>query len=72
MFDQTIVGLPEHERIKLVNYKQGRAIMHYTARQPKAFNQGVIKGFFKLYNKSLKAFRIEQINKDYNEVEVIW
>lgn len=72
MFDQTIVGLPDHERIKLIRYEPGHVIMHYTVRQPMAFNEGVIKGFFKLYKKTMKTFKIEQINNDYYEVEVTW
>jgi len=72
MFDQTIVGLPAHEKIKLIKYEQGHVVMHYTVRQPKAFNEGVIKGFFKIYNKTMKSFKIEQVNKDYYEVEVTW
>jgi hypothetical protein len=72
MFNKTIVGLPDHEKIKLIEYNPGHVIMHYTTRQPKAFNEGVIKGFFKLYKKTLKSFKIEQINKDYYEVEISW
>jgi hypothetical protein len=72
MFDLTIVGLPDHERIKLLKYEQGHVVMHYTVRQPKAFNEGVIMGFFKIYNKTMKTFHIEQVNKDYYEVEVTW
>ncbi len=72
MFDQTIVGLPNNERIKLIKYEPGHVIMHYTVRQPKAFNEGVIKGFFKLYNKNIKTFKITEANADYYEVEVTW
>jgi hypothetical protein len=72
MFNQTIVGLPNYERIKLIKYEPGHVVMHYTVRQPKAFNEGIIKGFFKLYNKTIKSFKIEQVNKNYYEVEVIW
>jgi len=72
MFDQTIVGLPNNERIKLIKNEPGHVIMHYTVRQPKAFNEGVIKGFFKLYNKTMKSFNIKEFNADYYEIEVTW
>jgi hypothetical protein len=72
MFDQTIVGLPNHERIKLIKYEPGHIIMHYTVRQPKTLNEGIIKGFFKLYDKTIQSFRIDKVTKDYYEVEVTW
>jgi len=72
MFDKTIVGLPENEKIRLIKYEEGHVVMHYTTRQPKDFNEGVIRGFFKIYDKLLKKFSIQQISKDYYEVEVWW
>lgn len=72
MFSKTVIGLPENERVKLIKCEPGHAIMHYTVRQPLAFNEGVIKGFFSLYNKPLNSFKINQVNKDYFEIEVCW
>jgi hypothetical protein len=72
MFDQTIVGLPDNERIKIEKYEPGHIVLLYTVRQPKAFNEGVIKGFFKIYNKTMKSFQIEQFDKDYYKVEIQW
>lgn len=72
MFDQTIRGLPAHERIKLIQYEDGHVIMHYTTRQPKDFNEGVLYAFFEFYDVSIRSFHIHQINEHYYEVEITW
>jgi len=72
MFDQTIVGAPEHERIKYLKYEPGHFIMLYTKRQPKAFNEGVIRGYFKMYDRHIRTLHIEDYDEHYYKIEVTW
>ncbi|HZG84197.1 putative bifunctional diguanylate cyclase/phosphodiesterase [Paenibacillus sp.] len=72
MFDRTIVGAPEHERIKYLKYEPGHFVMLYTKRQPKAFNEGVIRGYFKMYDRQIRSLHIEDYDEHYHKIEVTW
>ncbi|KZL88995.1 hypothetical protein [Clostridium magnum] len=72
MHEKTIVGLHENEKLKLIKYEEGHMILHHTTRQPKDFNEGVILGYFEMFNKRVRTFSIKQINEHYYEIDVTW
>jgi len=72
MFDQTIVGLPDHERIGYVHYEPGRCVIHYTVRQPLKFSEGVLIAFFEIYQRELKRIESRQVNEHYYEYTMTW
>lgn len=72
MHSRTIIGLPEHERLKLLKYEKGYFCLLHTTRQPKDFNEGVIRAFFIMYGETIKSFHIERYNEHYYKIEVTW
>jgi|GEM_PF-3225720 len=72
LFDRTIVHLPDHERVRLISYSPGLVVIQYTTRQPDAFNEGVLRGFFKLFQTDIRSFRREKVNAHYYQYEIEW
>ncbi|MCI3927021.1 EAL domain-containing protein [Paenibacillus sp. TRM 82003] len=71
-FDHALPGLPENERAKVISYEQGRVVLHYTVKQPELFSEGVLTGFFELFDTPIRSIRSRPYDRHYYEFEVCW
>ncbi|MFC0213612.1 EAL domain-containing protein [Paenibacillus chartarius] len=72
VFDGAISGLPEHERAKVMHYEIGRFVVHYTVRQPLKFSEGVVCGFFEMFDTEVKNIESRRADEHYYEFTFTW
>jgi len=72
LFDRAIEGVPEHERARVISYEPGRVVLLYTKRQPQQFNEGVLVGFFELFDTPIRSLKWREYDQHYYEFTITW